>query len=114
MEKQKIVKMFDDLCCSNCHSSFDENSFEIIRQEDGLCVVQIVCSECKKSFGFAFLGLNSLDTKELTNKKHSDDDLKFKLDEELQPISYDDVLDAHKYIQDIDKNWKKFIEEKNL
>ena len=110
MKKETIVKMLDDMCCSSCHSSFDENSIEIVREEDNLCVIQIVCSECKKSFGLAFLGINSVENKQ----KNSTDDIKFKIDEEVAPISYDDVLDAHKYIQNIDKNWQNFIKEKNL
>ena len=117
MEKRKIVKMFDDLCCSDCHQSFGENSISIIRREDNFLVLQIICENCGKSFGLAMLGINSVEIKDdkgipITN--FSDEDLKLKIEEDLSPISYDDVLDAHEYIKNIDENWKNFIQEKNL
>ena len=112
--KKKIVKMFDDLCCSQCHSEFFEDSIEIVRQEDNLYVVKIVCANCHKSFGLAMLGVNPVDFKADVFNKFSDDDLKLKIDEEGEPISYDDVLDAHEYIKNLDENWYNFINEKKL
>lgn len=115
MEKKKIVKMLDELCCSDCHASFDENSVDIVRKEENLYVVKIICSNCQKSFGLAMLGINSIEFKdEIKQTKFTDEDLKFMLDVEDTPISYDDVLDAHEYIKNIDEHWQNFIKEKNL
>ena len=112
--KKKIVKMFDDLCCSDCHCEFAEDSIEIVRQEDNLYVVRIVCANCGKSFGLAMLGMNPVDFKNDSFEKFSDDDLTLKIDDECEPISYDDVLDAHEYIKNLDENWYNFINEKKL
>ena len=115
MEKKKILKMLNDLCCSDCRSDFDEDSIEIVRQEENLYVVRIICSNCNKSFGLAMMGLNSVKFKdEIKQTKFNDDDLKFRIDMEDAPISYDDVLDAHEYIKNIDEHWQNFIKEKNL
>lgn len=115
MEKKKFVKMLDELCCSECRASFDEDSIDIVRNEENLYVVKVVCSNCQKSFGLAMLGLNSIDFKdEIKQINFSDDDLKFRIDVEDEPISYDDVLDAHEFIKNIDENWQNFIKEKNL
>ena len=54
----KIKKLFADLCCSECGAEFDENSVSILREEEGLLVLQVICNNCQKSFGVAILGFN--------------------------------------------------------
>lgn len=106
MDKLKIEKLFADLCCSECRSDFTEDSIKIVREEDGLSVIQIVCHNCNKSFGLAFLGLESI---ELKSNEITDEDLKLQIQEGPDPINADDVIDAHKFIQNLDKDWQKHI-----
>ena len=101
---RKIAVLFKDLCCSQCKSDFDENSFTIMREEDSMIVFKAVCNECSKSFGVAFLGISDFDL-----KNYDDDELSLQVQEGSNPINEDDVLDAHKFIQELDTNWKKFI-----
>ena len=107
--KRKISTLFKDLCCSDCKSDFDEDSVRVMREEktkgEEMLVVRIVCSNCGKSFGVAFLGISDLEFKE-----GSDEDLALQVQQGANPISVDDVLDAHKFIKTLDKNWQRFIE----
>lgn len=103
MEKEKLKKLFSNMCCSVCKSDFDENSFIIKRQEKHLFVLQVVCSNCGKSFGLAFLGTGSPDVKEV--------DTSFEFQDCPLPITYDDVLDAHHFIDRLEKDWSKYIPE---
>ena len=49
---KKIIKMlFSDMCCSVCKSDFDADCLFELRKEDNLSVLQVVCSNCGKSFG---------------------------------------------------------------
>ena len=105
MNKKKIAKMFENLCCSDCKSDFDENSVNILRQEDNFFVINITCNKCHKSFGIAFLGINSVNMKD---EDISDNDI-LEVQETIKPISYDDVLDAHEYIKNLDENWQNFV-----
>lgn len=107
MNKSKLRKLFSGLCCNVCKHDFDEDAIFIKRQEKDLLVVQIVCPECGKNFGIALLGSFSL-------KENNDDE--FVIQECPQPISYDDVLDAHHFIDKLEKDWSKYIpdELKNL
>ena len=117
MEKKKLIKMFEDLCCSNCHNAFEEDAITIVREEKDFYVLQIVCNKCLKSFGLALLGNNPFeikDDKNISTKKIKDEDLILKIEEDTPPISYDDVLDAHEYIKNLDKNWQNFINGKKL
>lgn len=101
MEKTKLVKLFSNMCCSNCRHDFDEDSIFVKRQDKHLIVLQVICSECGKSFGLAFLGTGSVDVKE--------EDKPLEFQECPLPITYDDVLDAHHFIDNLEKDWNKYI-----
>ncbi|MFA7658904.1 MAG: hypothetical protein WCY19_05680 [Candidatus Gastranaerophilaceae bacterium] len=106
--KRKIATLFKELCCSACKSDFDENSVEIMREEktkdEEMIVLKLVCQKCGKSFGVAFLGISDFEL-----KNYTEDDLALHVQEGAAPISADEVLDAHKFIKKLDKDWKKFI-----
>lgn len=108
--KRKIATLFKDLCCSACKADFDEKSVFIMREEnkpeEEMIVFKLVCQECGKSFGVAFLGISDIEL-----KNYLDDDLVLHVQEGASPISTDEVLDAHKFIKEFDENWKKFISE---
>jgi hypothetical protein len=108
--KRKIATLFKDLCCSACKADFDEKSVTIMREEknpeEEMIVFRLVCQECGKSFGVAFLGISDFEM-----KNYSEDDLVLHVQEGAAPISADEVLDAHKFIKELDKGWKKFIKD---
>ncbi len=103
MDKSKLKKLFSGLCCSECKHDFDENAIFVKREEKNLLVLQIVCPECGKSFGLALLGTSAISLKE----EKEDDELV--IQECPMPISYDDVLDAHHFIEKLEKDWTKYI-----
>jgi len=102
--KRKIAVLFKELCCSRCKSDFDEDSVIIMREEDETLVFKLVCNNCGKSFGVAFLGISDFEL-----KNYDDEKMVLKTLEEKKPINEDDVLNAHKFIKELDDNWKKFI-----
>lgn len=108
--KRKITTLFKDLCCSDCKSDFDENSIIIMREEntpgEEMIVLRIMCQNCGKSFGVAFLGISDFEL-----KNYSEEDLALKIQDGQSPITTDEVLDAHKFIKKLDKNWQKFISD---
>lgn len=103
MNKSELKKLFSGLCCSVCKHDFDENSFIIKREEKNLLVLQIVCHECGKSFGLAFLGTGAVTLKDESTETE------LEIQDCPLPISYDDVLDAHKFIDKLEKDWTKYI-----
>lgn len=108
--KRKISTLFKELCCSICKSDFDEDSVSIMREEktqdEEMIVFRLSCQNCGKSFGVAFLGISDFDL-----KNYKDDDLVMHSQEGVNPISTDEVLDAHKFIKKLDKDWTKFISD---
>lgn len=104
MKKRKVAALFKDLCCSACKADFDESSVLIMREEEELIVFRLVCPQCGKSFGVAFLGISDFEL-----KNYTEHDLALEVQEGENPISVDDVLDAHKFIKKLDTDWQKFI-----
>lgn len=102
MKKSEIKNLLSNMCCSNCKRDFDEDSIMIIREDENLLVFHIVCNHCGKSFGMAILGNAS-------TKGGIDEPLEFQPCP--QPINYDDVIDAHRFIDKLEKDWSKYIPE---
>ncbi len=101
MEK-KLKVLFSNLCCSQCKCGFDEHSIEIKRQEKGLMVTHLVCQNCGKSFGVAFVGLSNVEVKDENIEP-------LEIQEGPKPISYDDVIDAHRFIKTLDEHWQDHL-----
>lgn len=96
--KRKLSALFENLCCSVCKSGFDEDSFVIKREEPGLTVTHLICKNCGKNYGVAFLGFSDIEVK-------NTDNIALEVKEGAAPINYDDVIDAHKFIKDLDEHW---------
>ena len=96
--KKKLKVLFDNLCCSQCKAGFDDESIVIKREEDGLLVTHLECKHCGKSFGVAFLGLNGIEVKE-----------PLEVQDGPEPINYDDIIDAHRFIKNLDERWQDFL-----
>lgn len=98
--KKKVEKLFSNLCCSQCRNSFGEDSISIKREEEGLTVFNLVCQHCGKNFGVAFLGFSNIDVKNYAP---------LEVQEGPNPISYDDVIDAHRFIKNLEGDWNKYL-----
>ena len=98
--KKNITKLFKNLCCSVCKEGFNEDSLIIKRDEAGLFVVNLQCQNCGKKYGIAFLGFSDINIK---------NEEPFEVIEGPDPISYDDVIDAHRFIKNLDENWNKYL-----
>lgn len=99
MKKEKLKKMFANLCCSECHADFEEESFLPVRTENELFVVQVVCPKCGKSFGMAMLGC----------KPDMKEQKPLEIVPSPVPISQNEVLDAHNFIKNLDEKWMDHV-----
>ena len=101
MDKTELRNLFSNLCCSVCRHDFNEEAIKVKREEKDLYVLEIVCPECGKNFGLAILSKASA--------KNNDKDTPLEIQDCPLPISYDDVLNAHQFIDNLEKDWTKYI-----
>ena len=53
-----------------------------------------------RNFGVAFLGISNFDVKNYEP---------LEVQEGPEPINYDDVIDAHRFIKNLDADWQKHL-----
>lgn len=87
---QKDIKtLFSGLCCSYCKNEFTKNSIKILENESDILLCNLVCERCGKDFGNVIFNFN--------RKAKQHDELEIL--EGPPPISYDDVIEAHRFIR---------------
>lgn len=84
-----INTLFSGLCCSRCKNDFSINSIKILEQYSDILICNLACEKCGKDFGKIVFNYN----------RKSDKHLPLEVIEGPLPISYDDVIDAHKFIK---------------
>lgn len=114
-----IKQFFENLKCSHCDNFFARESVQPVRKEENNVVVRITCLNCGKNLGLAILGLdkneykNSLQFHEEDYEYNDEDEHE---DEFLQengipydPITYDDVIEAHHFFNALGSDWQKYL-----
>lgn len=105
---QLIQSFFSRMRCNFCSHSFTPEDIQLLRQEEGIYIVNVYCTHCETQNGVAMVGV------EASQRDHTFPDPEL-TDEELMrlaeydPITEDDVLSAHQFINQLDGNWQRFI-----
>ena len=85
-----IKTLFSSLCCSRCKNEFSINSIKILEQDCDMMLCNLSCEKCGKDFGEVVFNFNR------KSNKH----LPLEIVEGPPPISSDDVIDAHRFINE--------------
>ncbi len=107
-----IYEFFSHIKCANCQEFFKDDSIQLVRQETNNVLVRIVCSSCGKNLGLAILGVdrakynNSLKFEE---DACIDETIPVVLNDEPEPITYDDVVKAHDFFSKLGDDWAKYL-----
>ena len=96
---EKLNIIFSKLCCSRCKRDFNEDSITVLKREKGLLTVNLSCKNCGRDFGTTFIGVSNLNIKSEA----------VEIQEGPEPINYDDVIDAHRFIKELDESWQKHL-----
>jgi hypothetical protein len=112
---QLIQNFFTRMRCNFCSHRFSSEDIQLLRQEDGVYIVNVYCNHCRTQNGVAVVGV------EMANLEHGQDAERQQrphpelTEADLQrltafkPISSDDVLDAHTFFNELGHDWMKFI-----
>jgi len=108
-----IQEHFTQLHCPYCDISFTQESVKLIREEEDYWVVKVSCTSCNQSAGIAIVGIEyeEISLREAKNiPKYKGltpgEEIKFSAQ---PPISANDVIDAHHFIQELGSDWMKYI-----
>lgn len=138
--EHNIERLITLLSCSHCATNFDESCINLLEINYDTVMVKIVCKECGKKYILAFMDLNfsffdatlgmpgafeksnKCEEKEETECEmpYVDifdpgfyfEDMKHKPCEHLDKITYDDVLEAHDFIQNFEENWRRYMDKR--
>lgn len=87
---QKDIKtLFSGLCCSHCKNEFTKSSIKILEKDGDILLCNLTCEKCGKDFGNVVFNFNR------KAEKHTP----LEVLEGPPPISYDDVIEAHRFIR---------------
>ncbi len=106
---QAIQEYFQQKECRFCSHAFKPDGIQLLREEPGVLVVRVTCSNCNHPLGVAIVGTTPKATK--APNPHPRDWTKRDKDRlvGLAPITYDDVLNAHQFFKSLDTNWTSFL-----
>lgn len=105
---QLIQNFFTKMRCNFCSHSFSPDDVQLIRQDEGIYIVNVYCNHCNTQNGVAMVGVEVPgQTTNFPDPELTEDEL-VRL-AEFQPITENDVLDAHEFFSSLDSDWMKFI-----
>ncbi len=110
-----IQHFFTRMNCNFCNCSFQPEDIQLIRQEDGIYIVNVYCNRCQTQNGVAMVGVETGEEAGIPqypgfeDPELTEDELERLGD--YHPVNYNDVLDAHQFFQNLDENWTQFIPE---
>lgn len=106
---QAIQEYFQQKVCRFCSRKYEQEGIELLRQEPGVLVVRVSCSACGQPLGVAIVGT----TPKAESKKPRSYGEWTKKDRtrlsKLPKITYDDVLSAHQFFQNLGSDWSKHL-----
>ena len=122
-----VQEHFRKLRCAHCQQSFTPEGVKLLREEKDYWVVRVHCTSCQQPAGVAIVGVEyessdaPVPERERTEREvaHAGgtnrvrgifssrrEEEKFS---KLQPISNDDLLDAHDFINNLGSDWMRHL-----
>ncbi len=96
--------------CSVCHRPFDPDDVQVLSRRSDMWMLMVSCEECHaRNFVAAVIGDGDAEEAQLALRRLGEEHLRAKIDIEPQiddipydPVSVDDVLEMHGFLQEFD------------
>jgi hypothetical protein len=100
--------------CSVCHRGFEPDDVHVLSRKSDMWMLMVSCSECHaRNFVAAVIGDGDAEEAQLALRRLGEEhvrgrqDLEPEPEEELgEPVSIDDVLELHEFLQGFDGDFK--------
>ena len=117
-----IQQFFTRMTCHHCQASLEPDGVRLIREDAGMFVVSVSCNHCDNDIGIALVGMDAVEgiagasqgERSVRIRRYKDPEL---TQDEVRrlaifdPVSDDDVIEAHNFFQNLDTNWMQHIPE---
>lgn len=104
-----IQNFFTKMRCNFCSHTFAPEDIQLIRQDEGIYIVNVYCNHCSTQNGVAMVGVEMPEgQKAVFEDPELTEEEMIRL-ADYQPISADDVLEAHEFFSHLGSDWMKFI-----
>ena len=137
-----IEKMLPFLFCTQCGCNFDIECAKILATGNDTVIVKVVCKECGKKYALAFMdltfpmfaqsidepafdakstpdasesfdGIASFENEHCFEGIYSSDNMVHHFEtKNFGKITYDDVVEAHDFIQNFEENWRRYLDKR--
>lgn len=105
-----VQEFFCNLHCVMCNSTFQPDGITLIKEEENYFVVNIKCMKCNQPVGIAVVSIvNQIDLHDIMKKGIPE----ININDELPPITCDDVIAAHKFFSSLGPDWMKHLKDFN-
>lgn len=122
-----VQEHFRKLRCAHCQQSFTPEGVKLLREEKDYWVVRVHCTSCQQPAGVAIVGVEYESSDQPAPERTAEREpalagtapnrvrgiFSSRKEEEkfskLGPISNDDLLDAHDFINNLGSDWMRFL-----
>ncbi len=104
-----IQNFFTRMRCHFCSFQLEPEGVELIREDRGVFIVNIHCVHCTRQMGVAMVGLEGSEFPEPVFEDPELTEHEIERLSNFEAVSYDDVLDAHAFFNNLDADWQKYL-----
>src|SRR5262249_8981737 len=105
--------------CSVCHRSFEPDDVQVLSRKSDMWMLMVSCGECHaRNFVAAVIGDGDAEEAQLALRRLGEEHLRSRLEtaseseeDDLvsEPVSIDDVLEIHEFLQGFDGDFKQLF-----
>ncbi len=102
--------------CSICHRGFETDDVHVLSRKSDMWMLMVSCGECQaRNFVAAVIGDGDAEEAQLALRRLGEEHVRTSLDIEMEdgssgepgePVSIDDVLETHEFLQGFDGDFK--------
>lgn len=105
--------------CSVCHRGFEADDVHVLSRKSDMWMLMVSCSECHaRNFVAAVIGDGDAEEAQLALRRLGEEHIRSRTTIELEagnepgePVTIDDVLDMHEFLQGFDGDFRSLFRE---
>jgi hypothetical protein len=105
--------------CSVCHRGFEPDDVHVLSRKSDMWMLMVSCGECQaRNFVAAVIGDGDAEEAQLALRRLGEEHIRTRIDvepeaegEAREPISVDDVLEIHEFLQSFDGDFQALFRE---